>query len=152
MRKTILIFGLVAGMVSVVSAQLASNSSAPEEDGNCYVKWTKKFEARGADAVGDGTYTDVIITIRNLEDNMINCFVGKCDVKGGRVTAMYLKLDDGKYEQLVRKPRYEQSITINNGMSKPYITIDDDIINVLFIKKLKPKKAEFQKAPNPDDE
>jgi hypothetical protein len=152
MKKILLIVGLMAGVVSVINAQSASANSKEDDDGNCFTKWTKKFESRGAEGVGDGTYTDVIITIRNLESNTIECFVGKCDVRGGVITAMYLKLNDGKYEQLIRKPRYEQTITINNGMSKPYMTIDEDIINVLFVKKLKAKKAEFQKAPDPDAE
>jgi hypothetical protein len=152
MKKILFIFCLMAVIVSDINAQGASTKSNAEDDGNCFTKWTKKFELRGADAVADGTYSDVIITIRNLESNTIDCLVGKCDVRGGVITAMYLKLNDGKYEQLIRKPRYEQVITINNGMSKPYMTIDEDIINVLFVKKLKAKKAEFQKAPDPDAE
>jgi hypothetical protein len=145
MKKILLIVGLIAGIVSGINAQ-----SNAEDD--CYTKWTKKFEERGAEAVADGTYPDVIVTIRNKKTNSIECLVGKCDVKGGKVIAMYLKRSDGKYEPLVRKPAYQQEITINNGLSKAYMTIDDEAINILFTKKLKPKKAEFQKAPDPDEE
>jgi len=133
-----------------VKAQVATNTTAIEEENNCYVKWAHKFETRGADDVADGTYSDIIISVRN--GSTAECYVGKCDVKDGRIIAMYIRLEDGKYELFKRKPRYEFPITITNGMSKTVITTEDDLINVLFTKKLKPKKAEFQKAPDPDQE
>jgi hypothetical protein len=148
MKKIILALTLFISVNSISQAQ----SSGKEEEATCYSKWVKKFEERGAMPVTDGTYGDVIITIRSAITGGTNCFMGKCDVKDGKVIAMYMKLEDGKYEPIQRKPKYEQSITITNGISKTFITFDEDLINVLFTNKLKPKKAEFQKAPDPDDE
>lgn len=121
------------------------------EDSNCYYKWAKKFDERGAEEVPDGIYTDVIISFRMGPD--AECYNGKCEVKAGKVVAMYMKLEDGSYEQIKKKPKYEnvpQAIT--NGISSPYLTIDGELINVIFVKKMKPKKAAFQKAVEPTDD
>lgn len=146
MKKTILAFTLFISVANAVSAQ----TTKKDEDSNCYLKWAQKFEARGADEVMDGTYTDVIITIRNGSE--ADCFAGKCDVKEGKVIAMYIKMEDGKYELMKKKARFDIPITINNGMSLSMITFDEEIINVLFIKKIKPKKAGFEKAAEPTDD
>lgn len=149
MKKHLLTFSLLFTIMFSVNGQIASNTSG-EAETPCYTKWAKKFEVRGADEVTDGTYTDVIISVRNGSNE--DCYVGKCDVKDGKIITMYIKMEDGKYDLFKRKPRYEQTMTITNGMSKTVITVDDELINVLFIKKMKPKKAEFQKAPDPDAE
>lgn len=146
MKRTLTILGLVIGLVSSVSAQKKT-----EDESNCYLKWAQKFEARGADDVPDGSYTDVIITFRNGGD--AECFNGKCDVKEGKVAAMYLKMEDGSYEVMKKKSKYENvPIKITNGMSSTVVTKDDELINVLFVKKIKPKKAGFEKAPEPTDD
>jgi|ERR1019366_6325740 hypothetical protein len=147
MKKTILAFTLFISVTLVVGAQTAKKS---DEDNNCYLKWAHKFESRGADDVADGSYSDVIIVIRNGSE--ADCFSGKCDVKEGKVIAMYIKMEDGKFELLKKKARYDIPITINNGMSLSMITMDDEIINVLFVKKIKPKKASFEKAAEPTDD
>lgn len=121
-----------------------------EEESNCYIKWAQKFEARGADDVADGTYSDIIITFRTGSD--AECFNGKCDVKDGRIIAMYTKLEDGTYALVKKKLRYDFPVTITNGMSKTVPTLDDELINVLFVKKIKPKKASFEKAAEPTDD
>ena len=140
---------LVCGFVLTLGLNAIAQSSG---DNACYTKYAKKFEERGAEEITDGIYTDGRRTGSIGIGNTENCYVGKCEVKGGKVMAMYMKLEDGKYEPFSRKPKYEQSITINNGMSTPFIIIEDEKINVLFPKKLKPKKAEFIKAPDPDAE
>ena len=121
-----------------------------EEESNCYIRWAQKFEARGAEDVADGTYSDVIITFRTGSD--AECFNGKCDVKDGRIIAMYTKLEDGTYALVKKKLRYDFPVTITNGMSKTVPTLDDELINVLFVKKIKPKKASFEKAAEPTDD
>ena len=65
---------------------------------------------------------------------------------------MYVKLEDGRFEQMKKKSRYEFPVTINNGISKTVLTMEDELINVLFIKKMKPKKAGFEKAAEPTDD
>ena len=146
--------------VSITLVALGSTVSkaqnAPEKDAkdfvetNCYLKWAQKFEDRTAFDVEDGSYTDVIITFRNGSN--ANCFNGKADVKNNMVTGMYLKLEDGTFEQVKRKWKYEiKDVTIQNGISKTLITVDDELINVMFVKKIKPKKKGYEKAPDPSD-
>ena len=147
MKKTILAFTLFISLTLAVSAQTVKKS---DEDSNCYLKWAHKFETRGAEDIVDGTYPDVIITVRNGSE--ADCFTGKADVKEGKVVAMYVKLEDGKFEQMKKKARFDIPITITNGMSLSFITMDDEIINVLFIKKIKAKKAGFEKAAEPTDD
>lgn len=145
--KKIITLTLFITLALTVYAQSSKND---EDESNCYLRWAQKFETRGAEDVADGIYTDVIITFRNGSD--ANCFNGKCEVKESRITAMYTKLEDGTYTLIKKKLRYEFPVTITNGMSKTILTFEDELINVLFIKKIKPKKASFEKAPEPTDD
>jgi hypothetical protein len=147
MKKLLTLLSLVIG-VSAVNAQ---NTKKTEDESNCYLKWAEKFESRGADDVADGVYDDVIITFRNGGD--AECYNGKVEVKEGKVTQMYLKMEDGSYEVVKKKSKYENiPIRVTNGMSSTVVTKEDELINVLFIKKIKPKKAGFVKAPDPSDD
>ena len=150
MKKTITTLCIVLGASVLTHAQTASATKAPDTETNCYLKWAQKFEDRGADEVPDGVYTDVIITFRHGSE--AECYNGKCEVKEGKVSGMYIKMEDGNYELLKRKLRYDFPITITNGMSKTVLTFEDDLINVLFIKKIKAKKAGFVKAAEPTDD
>ena len=116
----------------------------------CYQKYAEIFEKRGAEEVADGTYNDVIITFR--KGSMADCFYGKVHVKGGNINPneMFLKFEDDTYERIVRKYRYpDQIINIINGMSQTIVTIEDELIDVLFVKKIKPKKKSYVKAVDP---
>lgn len=151
MKKTITTLLMVFAISGLANAQMDSKEAkAGDPETNCYLKWAQKFEARGADEVADGIYTDVIITVRNGSE--AECYNGKCEVKEGKVIAMYRKLEDGTYEILKMKLRYEFPITVSNGMSKTVVTFEDELINVLFTKKIKPKKAGFIKAAEPTDD
>jgi hypothetical protein len=150
MKKIITTVTLTICVAIAGIAQPAATKKT-EDGSNCYTKWAQKFEDRGAEEVADGSYTDVIISIRSGAD--AECYNGKCDVKEGKVTAMYIKLEDGTFEQLKRKSRYDNvPLVITNGMSSPLLTMDSELINVLFIKKIKPKKAGFVKAVDPSDD
>lgn len=149
MKKIITTVALIIGLVAVSQAQTTKTTAADEN--NCYTKWAQKFQDRGAEDVADGSYTDVIISIRSGAD--AECYNGKCDVKDGRVIAMYIKMEDGNYELLKKKSRYENvPLVITNGMSSPLLTMESELINVLFVKKIKPKKAGFVKAAEPTDD
>ncbi len=119
---------------------------------NCYNKWSQKFEERGADEVHDGPYTDVIITFRHGAS--AECFEGKAIVKDKKVEAFYILLDDGTYDQVVRvwKNESEKNVTVTNGISKTLITKDNQLINIVWPKKLKARKAGFKKAAEPVDD
>lgn len=143
---TLILFGSTVGKAQNTSEKEVKDAV----ETNCYLKWAQKFEDRTAFDVEDGSYTDVILTFRNGSN--ANCFNGKAEVKNNMVTAMYLKLEDGTFEQVKRKWKYEiKDVTIQNGISKTLITIDDELINVMFVKKIKPKKKGYEKAPDPND-
>ena len=149
MKKIITTLTLLLSINVAVIAQTQITKKFDEET-NCYLKWAQKFENRGADEVADGVYSDVIITFRNGSD--AECFNGKCEVKEGKIIVMYIRLENGTYELVKKKLRYDFPVTITNGMSKPVLTMEDELINVLFIKKIKPKKAGFEKAADPSDD
>ena len=147
MKKIITTLSLLIIAVVAVYAQSTKKST---EDMNCYLKWAQKFEIRGADDIVDGSYPDVIITFRN--GNEAECFNGKCDVEKGKIIKIYTKLEDGKFEEVKKKPKSGFPATITNGMSNTILTMENELINVLFIKKIKPKKAGPQKAADPSED
>lgn len=118
---------------------------------NCYNKWSQKFEERGADDVADGAYADVIITFRH--GATAECFEGKAIVKDKKVESFYILLDDGTYDQVVRVWKNDiKDVTVTNGISKTLITKDNQLINIIWPKKLKAKKAGFKRAAEPVDD
>lgn len=118
---------------------------------NCYNKWAQKFDERGAEDVADGTYTDVIITFRNGAN--AECFQGKAIVKEHKIDMFYIMLDDGTYDQVQRVWKNDvRDVTISNGISKTLITKDNQLINVIWPKKIKAKKAGFKRAAEPTDD
>ena len=147
MKKILTTLVILVSMNAFLNAQTAKKS---DDETNCYLRWAQKFENRGAEDVTDGTYSDVIITFRSGSEGL--CYNGKCDVKEGKITNMYIKKEDASYELVKKKLRYEFPITITNGMSKTILTVDDELINVLFVKKILPKKAGFEKAAEPTDD
>lgn len=148
MKKTLTLLSFLLLAAASLQAQASKKS---DDDMNCYLKWAQKFESRGAEDVTDGSYSDVIITFRNGGE--AECYNGKVEVKERKVTAMYLKMEDGSYELVKKKSKYENvPVTIINGMSSTVVTKEDELINVLFVKKIKPKKAGFEKAPDPNDD
>lgn len=119
---------------------------------NCYNKWAAKFEERGAEDVADGVYTDVIIT--NRQGSQAKCFEGKAEVKNGKLTRFYIILDDGSFDEVKKtwKNKTNENVTIVNGISKTMITVHNELYNVLWTKKIKPKKSKPRKAPEPTDD
>jgi hypothetical protein len=150
MRKTLLSFLFLYLLGTVCSFAQGATPPNTVEEPNCYLKWIKKFEERGADDVADGTYTDVIITFRS--GNSGQCFNGKVEVKGNIVIAFYIKREDGTYEQIKKKLKYNGPFTIIGGVSQTMLTTEDELINIMFPNKIRPKKAGFQKAAEPKDD
>jgi hypothetical protein len=142
--KKLLFIGFI--LVSTVLA----NAQDQDVEPTCYQKYAKIFEKRGAYPVEDGTYTNVIITIRKGSD--ADCFYGKVVVKNGKIDVdeIYLSFEDDTYEKLVKKYKYDTPVTIINGISKTLVTVDDELINVLFVKNIKPKKKAYKRAADPD--
>ena len=122
------------------------------KDLNCYNKWSIKFDERGADDVADGVYTDVIVTSRIGPKS--TCYSGKAEVIGKKLTKCYIIREDGSYEEVKRtwKSNSNKDVNIINGISESMITVHNELINVLWPKKIKPKKAAFKMAPDPSDD
>lgn len=120
-----------------------------QESNNCYQDYAKIFETRGADEVADGTYDNVVITIR--KGTFADCFIGKVTVEGGKIDGnnIQIQLVDKTFEQLEKRSKYDKFLNITNGISKTMVTVEDELINVMFIKSIKPKKKAYNRAPMP---
>jgi hypothetical protein len=125
-----------------------SLGNAQGENDGCYRLWAKAFEVRGSEEVRDGWHEDVIISIR--KGSKEDCFYGKVKVEDGAVKMIFLKFVDGLYEPYVPKWKYEQKVSITNGVSRTLPTVDDELVNVLFLKHLKPKKQSYERVPLPE--
>ncbi len=135
----------------VATTQIKSQSEEPREL-TCYNKWSIKFEERGAEAVEDGIYSDVIITSRI--GAKANCWSGKAEVRGKKLVKFYIIKEDNSEEEVVRawKNNSNKDVDIINGISETMLTIHNELINVLWPKKIKSKKAAPKKAPEPTDD
>ncbi len=128
-----------------------SFANAQDQPVNCYVQWQKAFDGRGANKVSDGTYDDVILSIRSADGERADCYLAKVTVKDGAVRDIQIKFVNGKYEQFVTNYKYEDSkATVTNGITKTLQTADNELVNVIFTNHLKPKKTEYQRAPLPN--
>lgn len=139
-------------ITALLFTAIASFTFAQSEiQSTCYTKYAKVFEKRGATEVVDGTYDDIIITIR--KGSMADCFYGKVIIKDGDVDYknMFLKFEDGEFEKLDLVFKNERkSIRIVNGISNTFVTEDEELVNILFVKNIKPKKKKYAKAAEPD--
>ena len=119
---------------------------------NCYNKWAAKFEDRGAEDVKDGVYEDVIVSTR--QGAKATCNNGKAEVRNGKIIKFYILLSDGTHEEVKRtwKNASNENVTVINGISKSMISVHNELINVLWPSKIKPKKAKATTAPDPTDD
>ena len=122
-------------------ATLLVNAQEQPQELNCYNKWAAKFEERGADRVEDGFYDDVIITKRLGADAV--CYRGKAEVREGKLTRFHLLLNDGSYEEFKRqwKNNSNENVEVINGMTTSMISIHNELVNVIWPNKIKPKKG-----------
>lgn len=129
---------LLAGAVCAAFLATAQDQSA---ELNCYNKWSAKFEERGADRVEDGVYDDVIIT--NRQGAKAICYRGKAEVREGLITRFYVLLNDGTYDEVKRtwKNNSNQNVEVINGISTSMISIHNELINVIWPNKIRPKKG-----------
>jgi hypothetical protein len=127
-----------------------AQSSKDDAPVTCYQKYAKVFEERGASNAGDGTYDNVIISIRSGTN--ADCFNGKVLVKEGKVNPneIYLKFEDGTYEPLKRSYKFDKPVNVVNGISETLVTKGDELINVMFTKLVLPKKKAYERAPDPN--
>lgn len=129
---------------------ISSLSSYAQSETGCHERYVRVFEIRGANNIADGTYDDVIITVR--KGSFEDCFIGKVKVLDGKVDRSSLSLTfvDGTFEKFERAYKNDDAIKIINGMSETMVTKDDELINVLFVSSIKPKKKAYKRAPEPN--
>lgn len=140
--KKIFLLILVASFVGGVSAQ--SN-----EEASCYTQWAKAFEVRGCEEIKDGWHDGVVLSIRS--GSRTKCFTAKVEVKEASIKEIFIKYVDGKYDLYKPEWKYaDQKATITNGITKTLQTMDDDLVNIIFINHLKPKKKAYEIAPLPE--
>ena len=148
MIKKVLLALTIALAITQVQAQTEESREL-----NCYNKWSIKFEQRGADEVEDGIYTDVIITSRVVAK--ANCWSGKAEVRKKKLVKFYILKEDNTEEEVTRtwkKDFDNKDVDIINGISETMLTVHNEMINVLWPKKIKPKKAAAKQAPEPTDD
>ncbi len=143
MKKLLLSLFIVAGLVGSLSAQSSQEKT-------CLEKWQAVFKKRGADAIGDGMHRNVVVSISDKDGTQ--CFLGKARVERNQVNAIFVLLEDDTYELFEAAQFKEKSfLKIENGITEPWISLDNKAFRVVFIEKLKPKAKEFKQAPDPDD-
>lgn len=120
-----------------------------QESATCYQKYAKVFEVRGAKEVKDGTYDDVIITIR--KGRFADCFLGKVTLIDGEIIKSSIKLSyvDNSFETLNRSYKSDEGVKIVGGISQTLLTDDEELINIMFVSAIKPKKKALKRAPEP---
>lgn len=146
-------------LISLFSTGLfaQSGTAKPGTSGGCFKEWYALFKERGAKPIEDGTH-DVIITLR--KDDYTECFLGKIDVTGGKISSkLSIQKVDGSYEEFDKKVSEayqnsegvlkEEMRAINNGMSAPAVLADGLAIRLFFYKSLGDKPKANKKAPSP---
>jgi hypothetical protein len=64
-----------------------------------------------------------------------------------------MELEDGSFEEVIRVWKTElKDITITNGISKTQVTKDNQLVNIIWPKKIRAKKAAPKKAIEPIDD
>lgn len=147
MKKVFFSLLLISGFI-VTKAQVKTDMT----DLNCYNKWSVKLEERGAEEVKDGVYTDVIVSFR--QGAKADCYTGKAEVMGGKLVHFYTENIEGQFVEVKKtwKGNSNKDVIINNGISTTMITIHNELINVIWPNKIKPKKAALKRAPEPTDD
>lgn len=148
MIRLLLFFSLVF-FCCHLSGQSKQGNEQGDYEPNCYEKYANVFEKRGAREVEDGTYKEIIVTIRN--GPRARCYIGKAEVEGGKVKHIYRMQTDSSYAPLQKEFKHEDKpVSINNGMSRTKVTEDGELVKVLFVDHIKPEEKGFIEAPEPD--
>jgi hypothetical protein len=124
-----------------------STSFSAQELFTCYDEWKKVFENRGAFFVNDGEHDKIVLVVRT--EKTTNCYTASVVVQAGVVISTALYFDDDSYEAVEYKFKEDLAWSINNGMSADRTTLDDEVITILFIDKIQPKKKKLKSAPKP---
>lgn len=112
------------------------NNQIAAQHNNCYNDWLKKFTDKKAEAVEDGTYSDVIISFRKPGHTI--CCTGTAKVKDGKVESFFTEEENGELTTVKREWESDlKNITISNGMSSTMVAKGNELIVLFWPKKLK---------------
>lgn len=129
------------------------------QSADCYDQWYALFKERGANPVKNGTH-EVIISLQH--DTYSECFMGKIDVSGGKITGKLLiqKMNDS-YEEFDQKlsasymnPQgvlKESLRDVTNGMTEALTLTSGETVRLFFYKALAEKPKANKKAPAPSE-
>jgi hypothetical protein len=140
-----------------LSAMAQTGAAKAGASSNCFKEWYTLFKERGANPIPDGTQ-EVIITLRSTDYS--ECFLGKIDVAGGKLTGkLQIQKMDGSYEEFDKKISAsfqnadgvlkDELRDISNGMSASAMLADGESIRLFFYKYLADKPKANKKAPAP---
>lgn len=162
--KTILSILICLLSLTVVAQTGATKSASnpkpttPKKESNCYDQWYSTFKERGANDIADGTH-EVIISLRT-EYDYAECFLGKIDVKEGKLASkLQVQKVDGSYEDFNKKVSAiyqsadgtvkEELRSVTNGMSESLELGSGERIRLFFYKSVAEKAKANKKAPAP---
>src|SRR5688572_8841479 len=92
---------ILAILISLISFGLFAQSKPAAASKDCFKEWYTLFKERGAIEIPDGSQ-EVIITLRSADYS--ECFMGKIDVAGGKVSGkLQVQKMDGSYEEFDKK-------------------------------------------------
>jgi len=138
-------------VTSILVFGSAINASAQS---NCYEEYTKVFSDRGASKVPDGEQ-EVVFTVR--EGSKADCYMGKVEVKNNQIVkTLGVILEDGSLKKMGVKlnAKYNDAnnpailyVDIVNGMSSAFLSEDNKLINIFFIKQLNTRAKSIKLAP-----
>lgn len=140
---------LLVSSILVFGSAISANAQS-----NCYEEYVKVFTERGASAIPDGTH-EVVITVR--EGSKSDCYLGKVEVKNNQiVNTLGVILEDGSVKKMGVKlnAKYNDAnnpailyMDIVNGMSSAFLSEDNKLMNIFFIKQLNTKAKSIKQAP-----
>jgi hypothetical protein len=107
----------------------------------CFSKFEKAFEERGATEVPDAMHKNVVICFFNKE--RMGCYCGKVRVESGKITSIFLQYSDDSY-MLYEDAFYntlKKAPTIKNGISEMIYSAKGESFKIVFMDQLQPKTS-----------
>jgi hypothetical protein len=127
---------------------------------DCFKEWYTLIRERGAAEVTDGTH-DVIITLRNTQEGTSACYMGRAEVRNGRLTRpLMVQKEDGTYEPFsalgkgldpvfAKSMTEDELATISDGMSVNFHLSGVEFGRIFFYTFINSKPKGLKQAPSP---
>ncbi len=141
-------------LLLITSILIFASPFSSSAQSNCYEEYVKLFNERGASAVPDGIQ-EVVVTVR--EGGKSDCYMGKVEVKDNQIVkTLGLILEDGSLKKFGVKLNAKYNDPTNpailymdilNGMSSAFLSDDNKLLNIFFIKQLESRTKAIRLAP-----